>query len=70
MAIAEGKKRYYITLDENVMSEAQRYISELGLPKQTISLVIEGFLAGQFIPQLEEHFEKKRSGKLNPQNII
>ena len=63
MPIADGKKRYYLTLDQQSMEEAQRLVTALKLPKQTVSLVIDEFLRGDLIPRLENILEKKQAGK-------
>lgn len=63
MPIAEGKKRYYLTLDQESMDRAQELVKELKLPKQTVSLVIDEYLRSGLIPRLANTLEKKRSGE-------
>ncbi|MBE9485789.1 MAG: hypothetical protein IMY82_01295 [Chloroflexi bacterium] len=63
MPIAEGKKRYYLTLDQESMDRAQELVKELRLPRQTVSLVIDEYLRTDLVPRLTDILEKKRSGE-------
>ncbi len=63
MPIAEGKKRYYLTLDQENMDSVQQLVKELKLPKQTVSLIIDEYLNSYVVPKLTDVLEKKRSGQ-------
>jgi hypothetical protein len=46
MAVAEGKKRYYLTLTESTMQEFKQALSEFGAPPGFESVMVDEYIQG------------------------
>jgi len=46
MAVAEGKKRYYLTLTESTYEQYKAILSGMGAPKGTESMLVDEYLKG------------------------
>lgn len=46
MAIAEGKKRYYLTLNQKNMETFKKMLSSFGAPNGTESVLIDEYIDG------------------------
>ena len=46
MAVAEGKKRYYLTINESNMEQFKSMLKEFAAPDNTESILIDEFVLG------------------------
>jgi len=60
--LSEGKKRFYLSLNEERVAHLQGLIKGLGLPKPVLSMVVDASLE-TIIPAFEALKEIKESGR-------
>jgi hypothetical protein len=46
MAVADGKKRYYLSLTQENMTKFKQMLSEFGAPTGTESILIDEYISG------------------------
>jgi hypothetical protein len=60
--ILPGKKRIMLTLTQATFEQLQAYVRDLGLPKSTVSVVIDGAIE-QLLPVFETALRAKHEGR-------
>ena len=63
MAVAEGKKRYYLTLTEATYEQYKVILSGMGAPKGTESVLVDEYIRGMVETVLPIVLKAKETGR-------
>lgn len=63
MPIAQGNKRYYLTLDQDITDNCKKVLADLGAPPDALSKHVSDCVEGFLLDLIQTVDARKRKGK-------